>query len=298
MKRREFLKTGIAAGATALASGACASPQTSGAAQGEAGHVAGSAGALRQSVCRWPYRGFSVDELAGAARDIGLLSVELLEPEEWPAVQRYGLTCAMGYASVPDPGTRLTSGWNRLENHAWLIPAYRRAIPLAAEAGVPNLICFSGNRDGLGDEQGLENSALGLREIMPDAERHGVTVCMELLNSRVDHPDYMCDRTPWGVTLVERVGSERFRLLYDIYHMQIMEGDVIRTIRDNHRSIAHYHTGGVPGRNEIDETQELYYPAIMRAIKETGFPGYVGQEFIPTGDPLAALAEAVRICTV
>jgi hydroxypyruvate isomerase len=148
------------------------------------------------------------------------------------------------------------------------------------------------------DQEGLENCVVGLKQIMSDAERHGVTVCMELLNSRVNHPDYMCDRTPWGVELVKRVGSERFKLLYDIYHMQIMEGDVIRTIRDNHEYIGHYHTGGNPGRHEIDETQELYYPAIMRAIVETGFDGYVAQEFVPSRDPIASLRQGIEICDV
>ncbi|HEV2130245.1 MAG TPA: TIM barrel protein [Longimicrobiaceae bacterium] len=298
MKRRDFLQTGIAAGVTALAAGACARPQASSAAQAAAGSAAQAQGALKQSVTRWPFGGMSVDELARGAKEIGLLSVELLEPEEWPIVQRHGLTCAMGYAPVPNPGNRLSEGWNELENHAWLIPAYQRAIPMAAQANIPSLICFSGNRDGLSDQQGLENCAVGLRQIMPDAERHGVTICMELLNSKVDHPGYMCDHTAWGVALAQRVGSERFKLLYDIYHLQTMEGDVIRTIQNNHQYIAHYHTAGVPGRHEIDETQELYYPAIMRAIKETGFQGYIGQEFIPTRDPLASLAEAVRICNV
>jgi hydroxypyruvate isomerase len=298
MKRREFLQTGLAAGATALAAGACARPEAQGAAQAVAGGAAQPGDALKQSVTRWPFGSFSVDELARAAKEIGLLSVELLEPEEWPVVQRHGLTCAMGYARVPDPRTRLSEGWNELENHAWLIPAYQRGIPMAAQAGIPNLICFSGNRDGLSDEEGLENCAVGLRQIMRGAERHGVTICMELLNSKIDHPGYQCDHTAWGVALAEKVGSERFKLLYDIYHMQIMEGDVIRTIQNNHQYIAHYHTAGVPGRHEIDETQELYYPAIMRAIKETGFQGYIGQEFIPTGDPLASLAEAFRICNV
>jgi hydroxypyruvate isomerase len=231
------------------------------------------------------------------ARELGLHSVELLEPNEWAIARAHGLTCAMGYATVPDPRTRLTRGFNRVENHAWLIPAYERALPLAAAAGVPNLICFSGNRDGLSDEQGLEACARGLTALMPSAERHGVGICMELLNSRVDHPDYQCDRTPWGVALAKKVGG-RFKLLYDIYHMQIMEGDVIRTIRDNHRYIGHYHTAGVPGRHEIDSSQELYYPAIARAIAETGFTDYVAQEFIPTKDPRTALAEAVSLCTV
>ena len=232
------------------------------------------------------------------ARDLGIHSVELLEPEEWAVARRYGLTCAMGYATVPDPRTRLTRGFNRVEHHAWLIPAYERALPLAAAAGVPNLICFSGNRDGLSDEEGLTACAHGLAALMPAAERHGVGICMELLNSKVDHPGYQCDRTPWGVALATKVGSPRFKLLYDIYHMQIMEGDVIRTIRDNSKHIGHYHTAGVPGRHEIDASQELYYPAIARAIAETGFTGYVAQEFIPTKDPRTALAEAVKICTV
>ncbi len=260
--------------------------------------VSAPAAAFKHSVCRWPYGKLSVDELARMARELGLHSVELLEPDEWPIAARHGLTCAMGYATVPDPRTRLTRGFNRVENHSWLIPAYERAIPLAAAARIPNLICFSGNRGGQSDEEGLAACARGLSALMPAAERHGVGICMELLNSKVDHADYQCDRTPWGAALVKRVGSSRFKLLYDIYHMQIMEGDVIRTIRDNREYIGHYHTAGVPGRHEIDTSQELYYPAIMRAIADTGFTGYVAQEFIPTRDPRTALAEAVRICTV
>jgi hydroxypyruvate isomerase len=254
--------------------------------------------AFKHSVCRWPYKQFTIDQLAIMARELGLSSVELLEPEEWAITRRHGLTCAMGYATVPDPGARLTRGFNRAEHHSWLVPAYERAIPLAAAAGIPNVICFSGNRDGLDDATGLATCAQGLALLIPLAERHGVTLCMELLNSRQDHPDYQCDHTAWGVALAKRVGSKRFKLLYDIYHMQIMEGDVIRTIRDNHQYIAHYHTGGVPGRHEIDSSQELNYPAIMRAIAETGFSGYVAQEFIPTRDPRTSLAEAVRLCSV
>ena len=254
--------------------------------------------AFKHSVCRWPYGKLSVDELARMAHDLKLDSVELLERDEWPIARSHGLSCAMGYAPVPEPRTRLTRGFNRVEHHTWLVPAYERAIPLAAGARIPNLICFSGNRDGLDDEEGLANCARGLEALMPAAERHGVTICMELLNSKVDHPDYQCDRTPWGVALVKRLGSERFKLLYDIYHMQIMEGDVIRTIRDNHQYIGHYHTAGVPGRHEIDASQELNYRAIMRAIADTGFTGYVAQEFIPTRDPRTSLAEAVEICRV
>ena len=290
MNRRRFIAAGVGAGAAALAQGGIATAESVSEASGSA--------AFKHSVCRWPYGKLSVDELARMARELKLDSVELLERDEWPIARSHGLSCAMGYAPVPEPRTRLTRGFNRLEHHAWLVPAYERAIPLAAGSRIPNLICFSGNRDGLDDEEGLANCARGLEALLPAAERHGVTICMELLNSKVDHPDYQCDRTPWGVALVKRLGSERFKLLYDIYHMQIMEGDVIRTIRDNHQYIGHYHTAGVPGRHEIDASQELNYAAIMRAIAATGFTGYVAQEFIPTRDPRTALEEAVRICRV
>jgi hydroxypyruvate isomerase len=290
VNRRTFLAASAGAGAAALVGASAGGAMAAG---------AGSpAAAFKHSVCRWPYRQLSVEEVARMARELGLDSVELLERDEWPIARSHGLTCAMGYAAVPDPRTRLTRGFNRVEHHAWLVPAYERTIPLAAASGVPNLICFSGNRDGQDDEEGIEVCARGIAALLPAAERHGVTICMELLNSKVDHADYQCDRTPWGVALVKRLGSERFKLLYDIYHMQIMEGDVIRTIRDNHQYIAHYHTAGVPGRHEIDASQELNYPAIMRAIAETGFQGYVAQEFIPTRDARTSLAEAVRICRV
>ena len=232
------------------------------------------------------------------ARDLRIDSVELLEPNEWATPRKYGLVCAMGYATVPNPQTRLTDGFNRVENHAWLIPAYERAIPLAAAAKVPNVICFSGSRKGQPDDEGRAICARGLAPLIPVAERYGVTLCMELLNSRVDHPDYQCDHTDWGVALAKQLDSPRFKLLYDIYHMQIMEGDVIRTIRDNIQYIGHFHTGGVPGRHEIDNTQELNYRAVMLAIAEAGFTGYVAQEFVPTKDPRASLAEAIRICRV
>jgi hydroxypyruvate isomerase len=232
------------------------------------------------------------------ARELGLDSVELLEPNEWAIPRKYGLTCAMGYATVPNPETRLTQGFNRVENHAWLMPAYERAIPLAAAAGVPNVICFSGNRGGQNDDEGRAICARGLAPLIPVAERYGVTLCMELLNSKIDHPDYQCDHTAWGVALAKQINSPRFKLLYDIYHMQIMEGDVIRTVRDNIRYIGHFHTGGVPGRHEIDDTQELNYRAVMLAIAAAGFTAYVAQEFIPTKDPRTSLAEAVKICRV
>lgn len=293
MHRRDLLRTGLAAGAaTLLAPLSCAE-----------GAAPSKAGALRQSVSRWCFSGMSVDALARAAKEIGLASVELLDPEDWPAVQAHGLTCAM--ANAPRPPRDLSGGagyiewgWNRVAHHDWLVQAYEERLQQVAEAGLPRLICFSGNRAGLSDAEGLANCARGLQRITPLAERLGVTLCMELLNSKVDHADYQADHTRWGAELVDAVGSERFRLLYDIYHMQIMEGDVIRTIREFSPYIAHYHTAGVPGRNEIDDSQELYYPAICRAIAETGFTGFVGQEFVPTRDPLTSLREAVEICTV
>lgn len=299
MNRRRFLATGAAgAGAAALAS--FVTEESAIAAVPSARDAILSTAPFKHSVCRWPYRDLSVEQLSQMAQELKLSSVELLEPDEWAIAKSHGLSCAMGYATVPEPHqrNRLTEGFNHAENHAWLIPAYERAIPLAAAAGVPNIICFSGNRAGIDDATGIETCARGLSQLLPTAEKHGVTICMELLNSKVDHPDHQCDRTPWGVALVKRVGNERFKLLYDIYHMQIMEGDVIRTIRDNHQYIAHYHTAGVPGRHEIDTSQELYYPAIMRAIADTGFSGYVAQEFIPTRDARTSLAEAVRLCSV
>jgi hydroxypyruvate isomerase len=261
---------------------------------------AGSAAAskFKLSVTRWPFGKLTIDQLSQMARELGIDSVELLEPEEWAIPKKYGLTCAMGYATVPNPETRLTEGFNRVENHAWLIPAYRRAIPLAAAAGVPNVICFSGSRKGQSDDEGRAICARGLAPLIPVAEQHGVTLCMELLNSKIDHPDYQCDHTAWGVALAKQVNSERFKLLYDIYHMQIMEGDVIRTVTDNIKYIGHFHTGGVPGRHEIDDSQELNYRAVMRAIGGTGFSGYVAQEFVPTKDPRKSLADAVEICRV
>ena len=250
-------------------------------------------GAIRHSVCQWCYRNIPLEDLARAAKEMGIESVELLGPDAWPVVQKVGLTCALANGT-----TTIPNGLNRLENHEKMVPSMIERIGEVANAGLPSVIVFSGNRAGMDDELGLENCAIALKQIAPAAEKAGVTVCMELLNSKVNHKDYMCDHTAWGVELVKRVGSERFKLLYDIYHMQIMEGDVIATIRENAQYIGHYHTGGVPGRNEIDEGQELYYPAIMRAIRDTGYRGFVAQEFIPKRDPLTSLREGVRICTV
>jgi hydroxypyruvate isomerase len=250
---------------------------------------------INHSVCKWCYSSIPLDEFCQAGKKIGLQSVELLEVNDFPTLKKHDLVCAM-VSGVPGG---ITSGLNRLENHDKIVAFFEKTTPIVAEHGYPNIICFSGNRDGMSDEKGLENCAIGLKRIAPIAEKHKVTVCMELLNSKVNHKDYMCDHTPWGVELVKKVGSERFKLLYDIYHMQIMEGDLIATIRSSHSHIGHYHTGGVPGRAEIDDSQEINYPAVMKAIVETGFKGFCAQEFIPKRkDVLASLKQGVEICDV
>jgi len=248
---------------------------------------------LKHSACRWCYSKMDLDTLCIEGKKIGLQSIELLNEKEFATVKKHGLSCAMtnGPSGIP-------RGWNRVEDHDKLIKESKRLLPLVAEAGFPNMIVFSGNTGKLTSEEGIENCAKGLKKIMRTAEKQGVTVCMELLNSKVDHAGYQCDHTEWGVKLVDAVGSDHFKLLYDIYHMQIMEGDVIATITKYKDYIGHYHTGGVPGRNEIDESQELNYPAICKAIVETGYRGYLGQEFIPKRDPMTSLAEAVSLCDV
>lgn len=252
-------------------------------------------GNVHHSVCRWCYGKISLEDICKAAPSIGLKSIELLGPKDWPTLKEYGLTCAMGSGA----GMGIAKGFNRIEYHDELVASYEQLIPLAADAGIKNVICFSGNRAGLDDAQGIDNCALGLKRLMKLAETKQVNVVMELLNSKVNHKDYQCDHTAWGAEMCRRVGSERMKLLYDIYHMQIMEGDLIRNIRENSQYIAHYHTGGVPGRNEIDDTQEIYYPAVMKAIVGTGFDGFVGQEFVPkSADPLASLRRCVAICDV
>jgi hydroxypyruvate isomerase len=250
---------------------------------------------INHSVCKWCYGDIPLDEFCQAGKKIGLQSVELLKVEDFPTLKKHDLMCAM-VLGVPGG---IPDGLNRIENHDKIVEFFERTTPIVAEHGYPNIICFSGNRRGMSDEQGLENCAIGLKRIVPVAEKYKVNVCMELLNSKHDHKDYMCDHTPWGVELVKRVGSERFKLLYDIYHMQIMEGDMIATIRENHKYIAHYHTGGVPGRGEIDQTQEINYPAVIEAIIKTGFKGFVAQEFVPKRpDPIASLKQGVEICDV
>jgi hydroxypyruvate isomerase len=290
MSRRDALKA--MAGTAALAALPMVRADEAKAAPAAAA-VPQAPGSFHHSVCRWCYAKMPLEDLARESKRIGLESVELLEPAEWAVVQKHGLTCAMAMGV-----TKIPEGLNRIEHHAKMVPGMIERIGACADAGLPNVICFSGSRGGMDDELGLKNCAIALKQIVGTAEKRKVTVCMELLNSKIDHHDYMCDHTAWGVELVKQVGSERFKLLYDIYHMQIMEGDVVRTIRENHPYIAHYHTGGVPGRHEIDQGQELNYAMISRAIKETGHRGYLAQEFIPVRDPMTSLAEAVSICTV
>jgi hydroxypyruvate isomerase len=251
-------------------------------------------GRIHQSVCQWCYPHIPVDQLAKYAASIGLRGVDLLQPDEFEVPRRYGLVCTMGYADGGEIGKAL----NRLENHAAIEQGFRTNIPRAAKAGVPNVITFSGNRGGMSDEEGARNTIAGLKRVKKIAEDHGVTICLELLNSKVNHPDYMCDHTAWGVRVVREVDSPNVKLLYDIYHMQIMEGDLIDTIRGNLQRIGHFHTGGVPGRHELDVTQEIQWDGVMRAIADAGFRGYVAHEFVPTGDPLVSLQKAADLCDV
>ena len=252
-------------------------------------------GNIRHSVCSWCYPDLSLDELCLLAKDIGLVGIDLIGPEGWPTLKKHGLISTMCNGAE----LSLTEGFNHTEYHPQLIENYSRQIELVAAAGYTNLICFSGNRNGMDDETGLQNCVAGLKQILPLAEEKGVVIQMESFNSKVDHPDYMCDNTAWGIELCKRLDSPNFKLLYDIYHMQIEEGDIIRTIRENHRYFGHYHTAGVPGRHEIEENQELFYPAIMKAIVETGYEGFVAQEFIPTReDPTESLRKAIALCDV
>jgi hydroxypyruvate isomerase len=251
-----------------------------------------SNGNIKQSVCAWCYR-MPVEKLAEEAKKIGLQSVELLGYDDIKKVKAIGLTCAVMRSACP-----IGDGLNRKENHDKTIKQLEADIDFAVAENIPNVLCMSGNRKGMADDEGMENCALALKRVMKLAEEKKITILMEGLNSKVDHKDYMYDRTKWGVDLCKKIGSDRFKLLYDIYHMQIMEGDIIRTIRENKEYIGHYHTGGNPGRNEIDETQELNYPAIVKAILATGFKGFLSQEFLPKREPMASLAQGFRICDV
>ncbi|MEK0448138.1 MAG: hypothetical protein RL088_406 [Verrucomicrobiota bacterium] len=288
--RRSFLAASVTA---ALGTRLSAAEAASGAVKGRINH----------SVCKWCYPKVPLEDLCKAGKEMGLTSIELVEPTDFPTLKKHDLTCAMTtFPTIAGPGGEkigsIPYGFNRTEHHELLIKAYEPYIAAVADAGFKHLICFSGNRNGMDDETGLKNCAEGLKKLLPLAEKRGVTLVMELLNSRVDHKDYMCDHSDWGIALCKAIGSERFKLLFDIYHMQIMDGDVISRIRAGKDYFAHYHTGGVPGRNEIDESQELNYAAIMRAIVETGFKGHVAQEFIPKREPLVSLRQAVGICDV
>jgi hydroxypyruvate isomerase len=251
-------------------------------------------GRIQQSVSQWCYAKFPLEQLAENAAKMGLKGVDLLQPDQFEVPRHYGILCTMGYVGGGEIGNAL----NRVDNHAAIEQAFRLNIPRAAKAGVPNVITFSGNRAGMSDEEGARNTITGLNRVKKIAEDNGVTICLELLNSKRDHHDYMCDHTAWGVRVVQEVNSPNVKLLYDIYHMQIMEGDLIDTIRKNIQWIGHFHTGGVPGRHELDNTQEVQWDGVMRAIADAGFRGYVAHEFVPTGDPMTSLRSAADLCDV
>ncbi|MCL5271060.1 MAG: TIM barrel protein [bacterium] len=292
-------RRGFIAGTAAAAFAGGLSTGLAGRADAQAEPGAGAAkewtvknGRIKQAASRGMAGKLNLETWAAYLAKIGVKGVDLIGPAEWPILKRHGLLCTM------TPSHGLTKGINHVENHAECLAKIRESIELTAAAGFPNVICLSGNREGMDDDEGMRNCETAIKQVVGLAEQKGVTLCMELLNSKRNHKDYMCDRTAWGAALVRRIGSPRFKLLYDIYHMQVQEGDVIATIRENIDCIAHFHTAGVPGRHEIDDTQELYYPAIMRAILATGFQGYVAHELGPTRDPLESLRQAVEICDV
>ena len=284
MSRRTAMKAGVAAAALGSLQGILGGEEK----------MTTRKDRIRQSVCRWCYAKIPLDDLCAAAAQMGLMGVDLLQPEEYETPRKYGLICTMGYAG----GGEIPEAMNRTQNHAAIEAALRVNIPLAAKAGVPNVITFSGTRKGMSDEEGARNSVIGLNRVKKIAEDNGVNICLELLNSKVDHPDYMADHTAWGVRVMEEVNSPNVKLLYDIYHMQIMEGDLIATITKNMAWMGHFHTGGVPGRHELDDTQEVQWDGVMRAIAATSFKGYVAHEFIPVRDPLTSLRAAADLCDV
>ncbi|MFS4438910.1 hydroxypyruvate isomerase family protein [Paracoccaceae bacterium GXU_MW_L88] len=295
LARRTLFK-GAGAGIVLMGAGGAARAQESGGAAPEETALKGN---INHSVCRWTFGDLPLEDLAALCKEIGIGAIDLCGPDDWETLKNNGLDSSMCNGAE----ISLEDGWAEPENHPELIERYRRHIDLVSQAGFTNLILFSGNRREMDPAEGLANCETGLKEILGQAEEAGVVLQMELLNSKVDHPDYLCDNSPWGIELVQRLGSPNFKLLYDIYHMQIMEGDVIRTITDHHENFGHYHTAGNPGRNELDENQELFYPAICRAIRDSGFDGYVAQEFIPSADqgsPEAAeaLRRAVLTCDV
>ena len=289
LSRRSALAAGAVAAGSALAAGpARADHHGDGETKADA-----SGGRLKQSVCKWCFRDMTLDELAGHAKALGMVGVDLIDPgPDFETLKRHGLVCTMTTAHG------LSNGLCEPKFHDDCLEKLAASIEATAAEGWKNVITFSGNARGIDPQVGLDNCAKALEQIVPLAEQKNVTICMELLNSKVDHADYMCDNSEWGVALVDRVASDRFKLLYDIYHMQISEGDVIRTIKTHKDAFAHYHTAGNPGRHELDETQELQYKPIAAAIADTGFDGYFAHEFIPQGDPVAGLTAAVGLCTV
>ncbi|MGC1461375.1 MAG: TIM barrel protein [Terracidiphilus sp.] len=282
ISRRSVLKTSLAATALTSLSGLLKGEEVS------------AKKKIRQSVCRWCFQKTPLEELCASAAQIGLVGIDLLQPEEFEVPRRHGLTCTMGYV---DAGT-IPDAMNRTEHHGAIEAALRTNIPLAAKAGVPNVITFSGNRRGMADEEGARNTIIGLNRVKKIAEDNGVTICLELLNSKINHPDYMADHTAWGVRVIEAVNSPNVKLLYYIYHMQIMEGDLIATIQKNIAWIGHFHTGGVPGRHELDDTQEVQWDGVIRAIAAADFNGYVAHEFLPLHDPMTSLRAAKELCDV
>ena len=285
--RRSF---GFGAVATGAAMTAAALPNTPSLQAAEA--VDGKKGKLNQSVCKWCYSKLSLEEMCKEAVKLGLVGIDLLKPEDFPTLKKHGLICTM-VSSHP-----LTNGLCDEKYHDASLTTLNDVIEATSAAGYRNVICFSGNARGIDRKTGMKNCASALKKIVGVAEKKNVIINMELLNSRVDHADYMCDNSAWGIELCKEVGSSHFKLLYDIYHMQIMEGDIIRSIQTNHQYFGHYHTGGNPGRHELNDKQELFYPPIARAIAATGFDGYFAHEFIPVGDPIAGLTDAVKLCIV
>ena len=296
-QRRVLIKQ-LAAGAAGL--GLISQSGAAGAAPMAASSPRDSAlkGRINHSVSRWTYGDLTMPELCELVKKLGFGAIDLVGPEDWPVLKQYGIDSSMCNGAE----LNLTDGWGDKTFHAELIKRYHRHIDLVADAGYTNLICFSGNKRGIDPQVGLDNAEHGLKQILPHAEKRGVVLQMELFNSKIDHPDYFADNSAWGIALCKRLGSPNFKLLYDIYHMQISEGDIIRTITDNHQYFGHYHTAGVPGRHEIDDSQELFYPAIARAIVATGFKGYLAQEFIPTpadrAGKVESLRAAIQICDV
>jgi hydroxypyruvate isomerase len=289
--RRNFgLGAASAVAAGAVAAGVSLNMTTSPAQATEP--VDSKKGRLKQSVCKWCYKELSLEDMCKEAVKLGLVGIDLLKPEDFPMLKKYGLVCTM-VSSSP-----LSDGLCDEKYHDSSLKAMNDAIEAASAVGYRNVICFSGNARGIDRKTGLKNCAAALKKIVGVAERKNVILNMELLNSRVDHADYMCDNSAWGIELCKEVGSDNFKLLYDIYHMQIMEGDIIRSIQKNHQYFGHYHTGGNPGRRELNDQQELYYPAIAKAIADTGFDGYFAHEFIPAGDPITGLTDAVKLCLV